>query len=132
MPVQPGFQRQCGESGAYARRVSGCAFHSNDEGVSEMRTLVAIVALALAASPALAQTQTQTQRKDCGELKTEIETKIRNNGVKVFTLAVVGKDTAEDGKVVGTCDGGTNKIVYKRGVAEAPRETTGEAKPQPK
>src|SRR6266568_1497808 len=142
MPVQPGFQRQCCESGAYARRVSGCAFHSNDEGVSEMRTLVAIVALALAASPVLAQTptqtpapaptQTQTQRKDCGELKTEIETKIRNNGVKVFTLAVVGKDTAEDGKVVGTCDGGTNKIVYKRGVAEAPRETTGEAKPQPK
>jgi len=117
-----------------------------------MRTLVAIVALALAASPALAQTPTQTptqtqtpaqtpapaptptptQRKDCGELKTEIETKIRNNGVKVFTLTVVGKDTAEDGKVVGTCDGGTNKIVYKRGVAEAPRETTGEAKPQPK
>ena len=111
-----------------------------------MRTLVAIVALALAASPALAQTPTPTQapapapaptptptqRKDCGELKTEIETKIRNNGVKVFTLAVVGKDTAEDGKVVGTCDGGTNKIVYKRGVAEAPRETTGEAKPQPK
>src|SRR6266700_8355224 len=120
MPVQPGFQRQCGESGAYARRVSRCAFHSNDEGVSEMRTLVAIVALALAASLALAQTPTQTpapapaptqtptqtptptpaQRKDCGELKTEIETKIRNNGVKVFTLAVVGKDTAEDGKVV--------------------------------
>src|SRR6266702_4283262 len=160
MPVQPGFQRQCGESGAYARRVSGCAFHSNDEAVSEMRTLGAIVALALAASPVLAQTptqtpapaptqtptqaptqaptptptqtQTQTQRKDCGELKTEIETKIRNNGEKVFTLAVVGKDTAEDGKVVGTCDGGTNKIVYKRGVAEAPRETTGEAKPQPK
>ena len=115
-----------------------------------MRTLVAIVALALSASPALAQPQTQpqpqaqtqaptqaqtqapTQRKDCGELKTEIETKIRNNGVKVFTLAVVGKDTAEDGKVVGTCDGGTNKIVYKRGAVEAPRDTTGEAKSQPK
>src|SRR6266508_4384069 len=129
-------------------KVSGGAFHSNDEGVSEMRTLVAIVALALAASPALAQpqpqmqpqsqpqpqsqTQSQPQRKDCGELKTEIETKIRNNGVKVFTLTVVGMDAAEDGKVVGTCDGGTNKIVYKRGVADAPRDTTGEAKPQPK
>jgi hypothetical protein len=115
-----------------------------------MRTLVAIVALALAASPALAQTPTPTQtpapestqtptptptptqRKDCGELKTEIETKIRNNGVKVFTLAVVGKDTAEDGKVVGTCDGGTNKIVYKRGATEAPRDTGVEAKSQPK
>ncbi|TMG71535.1 MAG: DUF1161 domain-containing protein [Betaproteobacteria bacterium] len=115
-----------------------------------MRTLVAIVALALSASPALAQPQTQpqpqaqtqaptqaqtqapTQRKDCGELKTEIETKIRNNGVKVFTLAVVDKDAAEDGRVVGTCDGGTNKIVYKRGAVEAPRDTTGEAKSQPK
>ena len=111
-----------------------------------MRTLVAIVALALAASPALAQTPTPTQapapapaptptptqRKDCGELKTEIETKIRNNGVKVFTLAVVDKDAAEDGRVVGTCDGGTNKIVYKRGAVEAPRDTTGEAKSQPK
>jgi hypothetical protein len=75
-----------------------------------MRTLVAIVALALAASPALAQ-----QRKDCGELKSEIEAKIKANGVKVFTLTVVDKDAAEDGKVVGTCDGGTKKIIYKRG-----------------
>jgi hypothetical protein len=85
-----------------------------------------MVALALAASPALAQ------RKDCGELKSEIETKITNNGVKVFTLTVVGKDAAEDGKVVGTCDGGTNKIVYKRGATEAPRDTGVEAKSQPK
>jgi hypothetical protein len=85
-----------------------------------------MVALALAASPALAQ------RKDCGELKSEIETKITNNGVKVFTLTVVGKDQAEDGKVVGTCDGGTNKIVYKRGATEAPRDTGVEAKSQPK
>ena len=74
-----------------------------------MRTLVAIVALALAASPALAQ------RKECGDLKSEIEAKIKANGVKVFTLTVVDKDAAEDGKVVGTCDGGTKKIVYKRG-----------------
>jgi len=85
--------------------------------------------LALAASPALAQ------RKDCGELRSEIETKIRNNGVKVFTLTIVGKDAAEDGKVVGTCDGDTNKIVYKRGATEAPAAPAapaGEAKPQPK
>jgi hypothetical protein len=93
-----------------------------------MRTLVAMVALALAASPALAQ----TQRKDCGELKSEIDTKIRNNGVKVFTLTVVAKDAAEDGKVVGTCDGGTNKIVYKRGATEAPAPAAVEAKPQSK
>jgi hypothetical protein len=53
--------------------------------------------------------------KPCEELKSEIEAKIKNNGVKDFTLTIVDKDQAEDGKVVGTCDGGTKKIVYKRG-----------------
>jgi hypothetical protein len=77
----------------------------------KMRTLIAVVASLLVASPALAQ------RKDCGELNSEIETKIKNNGVTTFTLTVVDKDAAEDGKVVGTCDGGTKKIVYKRGAA---------------
>jgi hypothetical protein len=67
------------------------------------------VLLALAVTPALAQ------RKDCNDLKGEIETKIKNNGVKEFTLTVVDADAKEDGKVVGTCDGGTKKIVYKRG-----------------
>jgi hypothetical protein len=74
-----------------------------------MKTFIAIVASLLLASPALAQ------RKDCGELKTEIEAKIKNNGVAAFTLTIVDKDAPEDGKVVGTCDGGTKKIVYKRG-----------------
>ena len=62
------------------------------------------------------------QRKDCGELKSEIEAKIKKNGVDKFTLDIVdadkeadGKDKQADGKVVGTCDGGTKKIVYKRG-----------------
>jgi len=66
-------------------------------------------ALALAMTPALAQ------RKDCNELKAEIDAKITKNGVTEFTTTVVDKDAPEDGKVVGTCDGGTKKIVYKRG-----------------
>ena len=74
-----------------------------------MRSLVAMVALALAASPVMAQV------KPCEELKTEIEGKIKGNGVKVFTLTIVDKDAAADGKVVGTCDGGSKKIVYKKG-----------------
>jgi hypothetical protein len=63
----------------------------------------------LIASPAFGQA------KPCEELKAEIDAKIKNNGVKVFTLTIVDKDAAEDGKVVGTCEGGTKKIVYKRG-----------------
>ena len=55
------------------------------------------------------------QRKDCEELKAEIEAKIKANGVEKFTLDIVDTDAQVDGKVVGTCDGGTKKIVYKRG-----------------
>jgi hypothetical protein len=74
-----------------------------------MRKTTLCLLLAIAASPALAQ------RKDCAELKAEIDTKISNNGVKTFTTTIVEKDAEADGKVVGTCDGGTKKIVYKRG-----------------
>ena len=75
-----------------------------------VRLTVAAVAVALsAASPAWAQ------RKDCNDLKGEIEAKIKKNGVDKFTLDVVEKDAQAEGKVVGTCDGGTKKIVYKRG-----------------
>ena len=77
------------------------------------RTAAAVVvgvSVALMVSgPALAQ------RKDCGELKGEIEAKIKKNGVEKFSLDVVDADAQSDGKVVGTCDGGTKKIVYKRG-----------------
>jgi hypothetical protein len=69
------------------------------------------VAISIVSSPALAQ------RKPCEELLTEIEAKIKANGVKVFTLEIVPADQAKDkeGKVVGSCDGSTNRIVYKRG-----------------
>jgi hypothetical protein len=67
-----------------------------------------VVGLALS-GPALAQ------RKDCAELKGEIEAKIKKNGVEKFSLDVVEAEAQGDGKVVGTCDGGTKKIVYKRG-----------------
>jgi Protein of unknown function (DUF1161) len=76
-----------------------------------MKGLIAIAASVLIASPVFAQV------KPCEELKGEIDTKIKNNGVAAFTTTIVDKDAAEDGKVVGTCDGGSKKIVYKRGQA---------------
>jgi hypothetical protein len=76
-----------------------------------MKSLIAVVSLLLMASPALAQ------RKACEELKAEIEAKIKANGVPAFTLDIVATDQVKegDGQVVGSCDGGTKKIVYKRG-----------------
>jgi Protein of unknown function (DUF1161) len=70
---------------------------------------VAVVVGLAISGPALAQ------RKDCGELRGEIEAKIKKNGVEKFSLDVVEADKQAEGKVVGTCDGGTKKIVYKRG-----------------
>jgi hypothetical protein len=57
----------------------------------------------------------QSMRKDCNELKGEIEAKIKRNGVEKFSLDIVDMDAQAEGKVVGTCDGNTKKIVYKRG-----------------
>ena len=74
-----------------------------------MKVLIAVVASLLIAAPALAQ------RKDCGELKAEIDAKIKKNGVKEYSLEIVPNDQVKDGNVVGSCDGGTKKIVYKRG-----------------
>jgi hypothetical protein len=75
-----------------------------------MKTMtIAAVALALGFTQAA-----WAQRKDCNDLKGEIEAKIKKNGVDKFTLDIVDKDAQADGKVVGTCDGGSKKIVYKR------------------
>jgi hypothetical protein len=56
------------------------------------------------------------QRKDCEELKTEIAAKLDAKGVKNYTLTITATaDVKEKDTVVGTCDGGTKKIVYTRG-----------------
>ena len=52
--------------------------------------------------------------KPCEELKSEIAKKMDANGVKSYSLDIVEKDKDAAGKVVGTCDGGTKKIVYTR------------------
>jgi hypothetical protein len=72
-------------------------------------TLAGASLLVLTTGPALAQA------KDCEELKSQIEAKIKANGVTEYTLTIVDKDAPDDGKVVGTCGGGTKKILYKRG-----------------
>jgi len=52
--------------------------------------------------------------KPCEELKTEIAKKLDDKGVKSYTLDIVAKDKEVEGKVVGSCEGGTKKIVYTR------------------
>ena len=73
-------------------------------------TLLFAGVLALAATPVFAA-------KSCDELKAEIAAKIEKKGVKAYTLDVVKKGEEGDRRVVGTCGGGTQVIVYKRGKA---------------
>lgn len=54
-------------------------------------------------------------KKDCGELKNEIAAGMDKKGVKNYTLDIVDAGSAkETGKVVGSCDGGSKKIVYRK------------------
>ena len=71
--------------------------------------LLAVVLL-VSALPALAD----EARKSCEELKGEIAAKLDAKGVKNYTLAVVKAEEVKDAKVVGSCDGGTMKIIYER------------------
>ena len=75
--------------------------------------------------------------KPCEELKAEIAKKMDEKGVKSYTLDIVPTDQVKDGegKVVGSCDGGTKKIVYTRastaaGKKDAADSGSAEAKKQ--
>jgi Protein of unknown function (DUF1161) len=83
-----------------------------------MKLYVGLAALLFV--PACARAQ---GAKACEDLKTEIAAKLDAKGVKGYTLEVVAKDQDAEGKAVGTCEGGTKKIMYRREAA-AQKETT--------
>jgi len=74
-----------------------------------MKTLAIFVALFFVCLSAHAQAA-----KPCEELKSEIAKKMDDKGVKSYSLEIVAKDSGAEGKVVGTCEGGTKKIIYRR------------------
>jgi hypothetical protein len=82
-----------------------------------MKLLAAIGALIFFSVPVHAQGV-----KACEELKDEITKKLDAKGVTSYSLEIVAKDQDAEGKVVGSCDGGAKKIVYKKtsGPADAP------------
>lgn len=68
--------------------------------------------------------------KPCEELKSEIAQKLDAKNVKSYSLEIVEKDKDADGKVVGTCEGGTKKIVYRRTAAAPQSPDKDPSKPQ--
>ncbi len=76
-----------------------------------MKTVIAAIAAAallMIAGSAFAAV------KACEELKSEIDAKLQAKGVKGYSLEIVPSDSVKDEKVVGSCEGGTKKIIYKR------------------
>jgi hypothetical protein len=90
-----------------------------------MSTRILFLALLLGA------TQQVLAAKPCEDLKGEIAAKIEANGVTSYTLTVVPNDQVGDLNVVGSCDGGTNKIVYERGTKAATPDTAAAPAPAP-
>ncbi|MGA2887690.1 MAG: DUF1161 domain-containing protein [Terracidiphilus sp.] len=80
-----------------------------------MKIVASVAILLFASVSAYAQAS-----KPCEVLKSEIAKKMDAKGVTGYTLDIVDKDKDADGKVVGSCEGGTKKIVYRK-TATAPK-----------
>jgi Protein of unknown function (DUF1161) len=91
-----------------------------------MRLVASVAVLMFASLPVFAEGP-----KTCEDLKSDIAKKLDANGVKGYTLEIVAKDMDADGKVVGSCDGGTKKIVYSKASA-APAKPAPAAPAAPK
>jgi hypothetical protein len=77
-------------------------------GVNMIRLLCVVAAIAIPLASASAA-------KPCEDLKSEIAARIDAKGVKDYALEIVANEQAANGKVVGSCDGGTRKIIYSKG-----------------
>lgn len=77
-----------------------------------MKVLSLCIALPLALG--LAAT-TASAKVSCESIITKIETQLAAKGVTKYTLVAVPKDEKTEHKVVGSCEGGAKKIIYKRG-----------------
>lgn len=51
---------------------------------------------------------------NCDAIRRQIDAKVRTSGVTNFSLSVVDSNAKVNGKVVGTCDLGTKKVVYTK------------------
>ena len=68
---------------------------------------------------------------NCESIRTQIDAKVRAAGVADFALSVVEASARVSGKVVGTCDLGTKKIVYSPSSVSVPPRPKGSPAQEP-
>ncbi|MFJ9990928.1 DUF1161 domain-containing protein [Pseudomonas putida] len=74
-----------------------------------------MIRVAFAVLASLLATSALAAVKPCEELKAEIEAKIQAAGVPSYTLEIVpNSEVSDPNMVVGSCDGGTRKIIYQK------------------
>jgi len=96
-----------------------------------MKTRTALFAISLSLT-SFSTFAADGPRLNCHDLKAKIEAKFQTKGVKNYTLEAVDRKADDGGaKVLGTCDGNTKKMLYKRGAAPA-AEAKADAKPAAK
>ncbi|MFZ6731220.1 DUF1161 domain-containing protein [Undibacterium sp. Ji42W] len=67
-----------------------------------------VISLLLGGAPAWAGVTS------CETIKDKVAAKLEAKGVNNYSLQVVAKDTETTHRVVGTCEGGKKKIIYKK------------------
>jgi hypothetical protein len=72
-----------------------------------MKKIIAALCLSVVVFPAYAQ-------NSCDDLKAEIAKKIESKGVKNYQLEIINAADVKDQKVVGSCENGKKKLVYKK------------------
>ena len=97
-----------------------------------MKTIHRLAAAALVACSAAAG---HAQGTSCEDIRAQIDAKVRASGVNDFSLAILDADAPSSGRVVGSCELGTKKIVYERSASgQQPQQqsTPQPARPKPK
>ena len=98
--------------------------------LAQTATVPSTEAAPVAPNVTVVDTKSAPARLDCDALKARVDAKLQAKGVPVYTLEIVpaeGSTTAvvaasgvpavkmNKGKEVGTCDGGTKRLMYTRG-----------------
>lgn len=75
-----------------------------------------VISLLLSSAPAWAEITS------CETIKDKVAAKLERKGVNNYSLQVVSSDTETKHRVVGSCEGGRKKIIYKKEKASGKTE----------
>ena len=79
-----------------------------------VRRLLGVAPLIIAAIPIAASA------KNCDDVKAEIDAKIKAKGAANYVLQIVNGSDVKEGKIVGNCGRGAQKIVYLKNALQPP------------